>query len=116
IGRGCIINLGSCNSYIPTRGITQYTTAKHAVMGITKNAALDNAVHGIRVNAVCPSWVQGPMMDRALEGSPSLKEEVLKVIPLGRLALPEEVSEAVMFLSSPGASYITGVGWIIDGG
>ncbi|RAH71714.1 SDR family NAD(P)-dependent oxidoreductase [Aspergillus aculeatinus CBS 121060] len=116
VGHGCIVNIASCNSYIPTREIVQYTAAKHAVMGITKNAALDNAVHGIRVNAVCPSWVQGPMMDRVFDGNPAFEEEVLKAIPLGRLAVAEEVSEAVMFLSGPGASYITGVGLIIDGG
>ena len=78
--------------------------------------ALDNAPHGIRVNAVCPSWVETPMMDRAFDGSPGLRDKVNKAVPMGRIALQEEVSDVVIFLSGPGASYVTGVGWIIDGG
>lgn len=56
------------------------------------------------------------MMNQAFEGSPGLKDAVLKAIPMGRLALPEEISDAIIFLSGPGGSYVTGVGWIIDGG
>ena len=78
--------------------------------------ALDNAPYGIRVNAVCPSWVQTPMMDAAFVGNPSLSELVQKSVPIGRIAQPEEVSDVVIFLSGPGGSYVTGVGWIVDGG
>ncbi|KAG7001444.1 FAD-linked oxidoreductase OXR1 [Physcia stellaris] len=116
LGRGTIINVASCSSFVPTLGIVQYTSAKHALMGITKNAALDNAPYGIRVNAVCPSWVQTPMMDRAFDGSPALRESVNKAVPMGRIALQEEVSDVIIFLSGAGGSYVTGVGWIIDGG
>ncbi|KAL8655900.1 MAG: hypothetical protein Q9210_000601 [Variospora velana] len=116
LGRGTIINIASCNSFVPTLGIVQYTSAKHALMGITKNAALDNAPYGIRVNGVCPSWVETPMMDRAFDETPGLREKFSKAVPMGRIALQEEVSDVVIFLSGAGASYVTGVGWIIDGG
>ncbi|KAH6656003.1 hypothetical protein BKA67DRAFT_690700 [Truncatella angustata] len=116
VGRGSIINLGSCNSFMATAYITQYTVAKHAVLGLTRNAALDNAKYGIRVNAVCPSWVDTPMIDRAIEGDKSLKSHIDSVVPLGRIASPEDVSNVVMFLSSDKSSYVTGVGLIVDGG
>ncbi|PQE12338.1 Short-chain dehydrogenase reductase SDR protein [Rutstroemia sp. NJR-2017a BVV2] len=116
IGRGTIINLGSCNSYMATPKIVQYTSAKHAVLGMTKNAALDNAPYGIRVNAICPSWVDTPMVARAVEGDPSLGELMKRTIPMGRIAQQQEVSDIIMFLSSPRSSYVTGAGWIVDGG
>ncbi|KAI1078225.1 hypothetical protein F5B20DRAFT_582456 [Whalleya microplaca] len=116
IGRGVIINLASCNAFMATPNITQYTVAKHAVLGMTRNAALDNAKYGIRVVAVCPSWVDTPMVDRAMAGNPALKPLIESAVPLGRIASAEEVSDVVTFLSSHKASYVTGVGWIIDGG
>ncbi|THV53465.1 hypothetical protein BGAL_0050g00320 [Botrytis galanthina] len=93
IGRGVIINLGSCNSYMATPKIVQYTSSKHAVLGMTKNAALDNAQYGIRVNAICPSWVDTPMVSKAVQGDPSLGELMKTVIPMGRIAQQEEFSE-----------------------
>ncbi|KAA8644344.1 SDR family NAD(P)-dependent oxidoreductase [Aspergillus tanneri] len=116
IGRGVIIALGSCNSYVATPRIVQYTTAKHALLGMVKNAALDNAPYKIRVNAVCPSWADTPMTDEAIEGDPSLKDIIRRVVPLGRIAQAEEVSDAIMFLSSPRSSYMTGSGLLVDGG
>jgi len=116
LGRGSIVNLGSANSYIVVPGRTGYTTAKHAVIGITKTAAVDYASHGIRVNAVCPSWVEGAMTAREAEVTPYLGELVKKVVPVQRMAQPDEVADAILFLSSPAASYITGVGLMIDNG
>lgn len=78
--------------------------------------ALDNAPYKIRVNAVCPSWVDTPMTDEAIEGDPNLKHIIRRVVPLGRIAHPEEVSDAIMFLSSPRSSYVTGGGLLVDGG
>ncbi|KAL2867460.1 SDR family NAD(P)-dependent oxidoreductase [Aspergillus lucknowensis] len=115
-GRGSIVNLASANSFVAMPAIVQYTAAKHAVMGITKTAALDNAAHGVRVNAVCPSWVETPMIDKAFAGDPEVLTALCKSIPAGRLALAEEVSEVVLFLSGPKATYVTGVGWLVDGG
>lgn len=135
-GRGVILNLGSCNSYCATPNIVQYSTAKHAVMGLTKNAgkckaqpaecfavlnadrsqALDNAKHGIRVNAICPGWVETPMVQAAVDGDPNLPTMMKSVIPMSRIAKPEEIADVIMFMVSPRASYVTGVGWLVDGG
>ncbi|CAG8953709.1 hypothetical protein HYFRA_00006598 [Hymenoscyphus fraxineus] len=115
-GRGVILNLGSCNSYVPTPNIVQYTTSKHAVLGMTRNAALENAAHGIRVNAICPGWVETPMVDLALAGDPSLLQMMKTIIPMGRIAKPDEIADVVLFMTSPRSSYVTGVGWLVDGG
>ncbi|KAK4222717.1 hypothetical protein QBC38DRAFT_489178 [Podospora fimiseda] len=115
-GRGVILNLGSCNSYMATPDIVQYSTAKHAVMGLTKNAALDNAKHGIRVNAICPGWVDTPMVKAAMDGNPELPIMMKTVIPMSRIARPDEIADVVLFMVSPRSSYVTGVGWLVDGG
>lgn len=134
IGRGVIVNLGSMHSYIAAKDIAHYTMSKHAVLGLTKSAgkfesrfsvhlhanrmlckALDLAPHGIRVNSVCPTWVDTPMID-AVEGSEQLRAMVNEVVPLGRIAQPDEVADVVLFLCSPQATYVTGSGWMIDGG
>ncbi|KAI1104953.1 hypothetical protein F4804DRAFT_351473 [Jackrogersella minutella] len=108
VGRGVIINLGSCNSYVATPNIMQYTTSKHAVLGMTRNAALDNAVHGIRVNAICPGWVETPMVDAAIAGDPNLPQMMKTIIPMRRIAKPEEIADVVLFMSSPRSSYDSG--------
>jgi NAD(P)-dependent dehydrogenase (short-subunit alcohol dehydrogenase family) len=78
-------------------------------------SALENARKGIRVNAVAP-YVSGGMMDTFLAQSPSLREHILGDLAMGRLADPEEVADAVVFLSSPSASYINGHTLVVDGG
>lgn len=83
---------------------------------LTWSVALDNATYGVRVNSVCPSWVDTPMTRKALENVEGLDEMIKSAVPLGRIALPEEVADAVMFLCSPRSSYATGVNLILDGG
>lgn len=78
--------------------------------------ALDNAGHGIRVNCVCPSWVDTPMVRRAIDGVEGLAQFIQQAVPMGRIATPEEVADAVIFLCSARSSYVTGCGFIIDGG
>ncbi|TVY83915.1 2,5-dichloro-2,5-cyclohexadiene-1,4-diol dehydrogenase [Lachnellula suecica] len=114
--RGTIVNLGSASSFASSPGMAHYTTSKFAVLGLTKNAALDNAVHGIRVNCVCPSWVDTLMVRQAIENVPGLGEQIKSAVPMGRMATPEEVADAVIFMSSPRSSYVTGCRFIIDGG
>ncbi|KAJ5649891.1 3-oxoacyl-reductase [Penicillium longicatenatum] len=115
-GRGAIVNLGSANSYMATRDIVQYTTSKHAVLGITRNAALDLASDGVRVNTVCPSWVDTPMVAAAMNGNPALSPLMESVLPFKRIAQTEEISDVIIFLCSPRASYVTGSDWVVDGG
>ncbi|KAI0116550.1 hypothetical protein GGR51DRAFT_546056 [Nemania sp. FL0031] len=103
--RGIIVNMGSLASFVAQPGMTQYTASKHAVLGITRNAALDNAQHGIRVNCVCPSWVDTPMVKRAMEQVKGLNEMVKRAVPFGRIADPAEVADVVIFLCSPRSSY-----------
>ncbi len=80
------------------------------------HTALDNAKHGIRVNAICPGWVETPMVSAAIDGDPMLPKMMKAVIPMSRIAKAEEIADVIMFMISPRSSYVTGVGWIVDGG
>ena len=79
-------------------------------------AALDNAPHNIRVNVVCPSWVDTPMMQGEFDKIPTLLDTIKKMSPAGRMALPEEVADTVLFLSSAAASYMNGASVMVDSG
>ena len=68
------------------------------------------------MNAICPGWVDTPMVRAAIEGNPDLSKMQKAVIPISRIAKPEEIADVVMFMVSPRSSYVTGVGWIVDGG
>ncbi|KAL4778872.1 hypothetical protein BJX76DRAFT_352275 [Aspergillus varians] len=114
--RGAIVILGSAASFVATPSMSQYTTSKHAVLGLVKNAALDNVAHNIRVNCVCPSWVDTPMVQKATEGMPGFEDFIKKLVPMGRIATAGEVADTVVFLCSPRSSYVTGGGFIVDGG
>ncbi|KAI1660866.1 hypothetical protein F4813DRAFT_386276 [Daldinia decipiens] len=114
--RGAIVNLGSGSSMIATPGVLPYTASKHAALGLSKNSALDNASHGIRVNCVCPSWTDTPMVRAAMSGVEGLAELIDAAVPIGRIAMAEEIADAVIFLCSPRSSYVTGCGFLVDGG
>lgn len=92
---------------------------KSATANVKLNRALtatENAGNEIRVNAMCPSWVNTPMMDRDIAKVPQLSEIVKKTVPLGRMASVDEVTDSILYLCSPGSSYVTGVGFLVDGG
>ncbi|KAK9773556.1 hypothetical protein SCAR479_09700 [Seiridium cardinale] len=91
--RGAIVTLGSASSFASTPGMVQYTTSKFAVLGLSKNAALDNAAHGIRVNCLCPSWVDTPMIQKAMAGVEGLMQSIESAVPLGRIARVEEIAD-----------------------
>jgi NAD(P)-dependent dehydrogenase (short-subunit alcohol dehydrogenase family) len=78
--------------------------------------ALDLAKYQIRVNAICPGWTRTPMVEEALNGNPNLDGMMKSVVPMKRIAFPEEIADVVVFMTSPRSSYVTGVGWIVDGG
>jgi NAD(P)-dependent dehydrogenase (short-subunit alcohol dehydrogenase family) len=95
-----------------------YSASKHAVIGITRTAALEYARAGIRVNAVCPAFIKTPMVEGlASTGNPQWSlERLAHMQPLGRIGTAEEVAEAVVWLCSDAASFVTGVAFPIDGG
>jgi NAD(P)-dependent dehydrogenase (short-subunit alcohol dehydrogenase family) len=117
--RGAIVNMASVQSFATQRGVAAYTTGKHAMIGLTRSMALDFAADGVRVNAVAPGSVDTPMLRWAVgqdKNPEALMKAVHRMHPLGRIAEPREVAEAVCFLASPRASFITGATLIVDGG
>ena len=112
-GSGVIINNSSMGGLIAFPGISPYIASKHAVMGLTRSAALDYAKQGIRINAVNPGLIATAMMDRLSSGS---TDDVGSTVPMGRMGQAAEIAQAVVFLCSDAASYITGQPLVIDGG
>ena len=114
-GGGAIINTGSMMSARTAPGMASYIAGKHGVVGLTQAAARDLIRHGIRVNAICPGYVDTAMLAPVLaqeEARTALEES----IPIGRIALPEEIANAVLFLASEEASYFVGATMRADGG
>jgi NAD(P)-dependent dehydrogenase (short-subunit alcohol dehydrogenase family) len=118
-GGGAIVNTSSAAGLVAIAGRSAYVSSKHAVVGLTKTAALDYADKGIRINAICPSFIRTPMVESAIRNSPqpSLAEtQLIGLVPMRRIGSPEEVAEAVVWLCSDAASFITGHSLAIDGG
>ncbi|KAH8808646.1 oxidoreductase [Xylogone sp. PMI_703] len=116
--RGVIINMSSAYGIVGTAATTNttaYSTSKHAVLGITKNDANRYIKDNIRINAICPGYVNTPAMAAAVTHSDVMKGELLR-IPMGRLAEPDEIAQAIVFLASPMSSYMSGAGLVVDGG
>jgi NAD(P)-dependent dehydrogenase (short-subunit alcohol dehydrogenase family) len=115
-GGGVIVNTASVGGLIGTPGIAAYTASKHGVIGLTKTAALEYVQAGIRVNAVCPGTVLTPLVERGLAANPAMKDALLSKHPIGRFGKTEEIAEAVVWLCSDAASYVTGIAFPVDGG
>jgi len=116
-GSGTIVNCSSLGGLVgsPERGI--YHAAKHGVLGFTKSAALEYAARGIRINAICPGLIQTPISDQMVAaGQGEALKEMEKSIPMGRVGRPEEIANAVLWLCSDAASYVTGQSISVDGG
>ena len=115
-GGGAIVNTSSVAGLIGMPTASAYSAAKHGVVGLTKTAALEYAKAGIRVNAVCPGGTDTPMLQRAFGKAPGMEEEVASAEPVGRLSQPVEIGEAVVWLCSDAASFVTGHPMAVDGG
>src|SRR5713101_5871674 len=111
-GAGAIVNTSSGAGLIGLPRSGAYVASKHGVVGLTKTAALEYAKAGIRVNAVCPGVIDTPMVQRI----PELIEAFTAAEPIGRLGKPEEIAEAVVWLCSDAASFVTGHAMAVDGG
>ena len=114
-GGGAIVNTASGAGLVGNRGNSAYAASKHGVVGLTKTAALEYAQQGIRVNCVCPGWIQTPMAARGLS-DPERRAQIIARHPVGRVGTPEEIAEAVVWLCSDAASFVTGHAMSVDGG
>ncbi|HEV2394234.1 MAG TPA: SDR family oxidoreductase [Verrucomicrobiae bacterium] len=116
-GGGSIVNNASVGALVGFPGVSVYVASKHAVLGLTKTAALEYAKQGIRVNAVSPGGIETPMLNRFTGGPGSdFFNQLAGMHPVGRLGRPEEIAEAVLWLSSDKASFVTGLSLTADGG
>ena len=115
-GGGSIVNNSSIAGLVGFQNIPAYVASKHGVIGLTKNAALEYAKKGIRVNAVCPGVIRTPMIDRFTGKNKEVEKQFESMEPVGRMGQPEEVAQAVLWLCSGGASFVTGHPLVVDGG
>jgi NAD(P)-dependent dehydrogenase (short-subunit alcohol dehydrogenase family) len=114
-GGGAIVNMASVTGLTGSAGAAAYSASKHGVIGLTKSAALENAKSGVRINAVCPAVIETSMADR-LFSAPKVNEYVLGCHPIGRFGRPSEIAEAVLWMCSDRASFMTGQSLVLDGG
>ncbi|KFY36909.1 hypothetical protein V495_07524 [Pseudogymnoascus sp. VKM F-4514 (FW-929)] len=114
-GRVAIINVSSVAGLFAGAG-TAYTASKHAVIGITRNDAVAYASKGIRVNVICPGWTDTPLIRRAQAENPEFPNIAKARAPMARMADPEEIADAIVFLGSRMAGFMTGAVVPVDGG
>jgi NAD(P)-dependent dehydrogenase (short-subunit alcohol dehydrogenase family) len=112
-GGGAIVNTASIAGRIAVPKAGAYVAAKHGVIGLTRVAALDHAADGVRVNAVCPGYVETPLAARGIERR---REAILARVPLGRIGTVEEIADAVTWLCTEEARFVTGEALAVDGG
>jgi NAD(P)-dependent dehydrogenase (short-subunit alcohol dehydrogenase family) len=115
-GSGAIVNNSSIGGLIGLPGRAIYHASKHGVIGLTRSAAMEYASRGIRINAICPGTIDTPMVQEMLAKEPEAMKEILREQPIGRLGRPEEIASAVLWLCSPGATFIIGHALAVDGG
>jgi len=114
-GGGAIVNMASITGLVGGAGAAAYSASKHGVIGLTKSAALETARSKIRINAVCPAVVETSMGER-LFSAPAVHKYVLSCHPIGRFGKPAEIAEAVVWMCSDRASFMTGQSLVLDGG
>jgi NAD(P)-dependent dehydrogenase (short-subunit alcohol dehydrogenase family) len=115
-GSGAIVNNASVGALTGNPGISSYIASKHGVVGLTRTAALEYVQRGIRVNAVNPGLIDTQIARDVVSGDERAYAEIAKNVPIGRAGRPEEIASAVLWLCSPGASYVVGHALTVDGG
>lgn len=115
-GGGAIVNCSSIAGLRGFPGAGAYVASKHGLVGLTRAAALECAPHGVRVNAVCPGIIRTAMIDRYTHGEPERERALVAGEPLGRMGAPAEVADAVLWLCSDAATFVTGAAVPVDGG
>lgn len=115
-GQGAIVNCASIAGVVGFTDIPAYVASKHGVVGLTQAAALEFAKSNIRVNAVCPGVIQTPMVERFTHGEAQIQRQLVAGEPVGRIGQPEEIANAVLWLSSSQSSFVTGHPLVVDGG
>jgi NAD(P)-dependent dehydrogenase (short-subunit alcohol dehydrogenase family) len=115
-GSGAIVNCSSLGGLVGNPGRAAYHATKHGVLGLTKSAALEYAPRGIRVNAVCPGTIETPMLAAMIAKGELTVDDAETGQPIGRLGRGDEIASAVLWLCSPGASFVLGAALPVDGG
>jgi len=115
-GGGAIVNMSSVAGLVAAPGRPAYVASKHAVIGLTRTAAVDYGPRGIRVNAICPGGVRTPLMEESIANNPAIMSIIAESCPLGRLAEPQEIADAALWLCSGKSSFVTGHVLSVDGG
>jgi meso-butanediol dehydrogenase / (S,S)-butanediol dehydrogenase / diacetyl reductase len=115
-GRGAIVNTASISGVNADYGLGPYNIIKAAVINMTRSTAIDYARKGIRCNCVCPGPIATPPLVKLRRDQPELMGRLADAIPMGRMGEPHEIANAVLFLASDEASFVTGIALVVDGG
>lgn len=115
-GKGAIVNISSVAGIVGFQTLPAYVASKHGIVGLTKTTALEFAKQNIRINAVCPGTIKTPMFERFTGNKKEIEQQYANMEPIGRIGMPEEVAEAVVWLCSDASSFVTGHAMLVDGG